>query len=136
MPPRSKTTKPSRAAQVRAWIESLTPQQAECRDTSIHHAWQASTVERAEHGFNRTLICPRCGAIKQQRLDFRGNIIPGANVHYEPGYVRPKGTGFSTKADNAAVRLHNLQRMAGPEPNGTGKRGSRRRNNGSDSEAG
>lgn len=81
-----------------------TDEQLWCRD--VQHSWAPHTAHREEGGFVRTLICTRCGALKNQHLSQDGYILRTSMV-YPVGYVRP-GEGRMTREQRAELRVRNL----------------------------
>lgn len=80
------------------------PEYLVCRD--LQHAWKPLTAKKVASGYVRTLRCSRCGAIKDQTLDWAG-YITGSTMSYPHGYLR-EGEGRLTKDDRAELRLGNL----------------------------
>jgi len=75
-----------------------------CRD--LQHSWSPHTARREVDGFVRTLMCTRCGSMKDQRLDRDGYIVKTSMVYAE-GYLRP-GEGRLTRDERATLRVRNL----------------------------
>lgn len=82
-----------------------TDEQLWCRD--VQHSWGPYTARREEGGYVRTLICGRCGALKDQHLDSEGYILRSSMV-YPQGYLRP-GEGRLTRGERAELRVRNLK---------------------------
>lgn len=91
------------------WLDNLSDGQLLCRDTAIHHSWLPSHAQREDYGFSRSLVCERCQAVKVQKLDRNGYVI-GTRMVYPVGYLRPAGTGYASKEDNARIRKENMNR--------------------------
>lgn len=84
------------------WESALPDNFIACRD--FHHAWKPVTAKKINTGYERHLICARCGVVKIQQLDNFGYLIR-TKFGYVEGYQRPEGAGRMTKEDNARIRL-------------------------------
>jgi len=81
-----------------------TDEQLLCRD--LQHSWTPHTAKRLEEEIIRTLMCERCGSLKDQHLSMDGYIMRSSMI-YPMGYVRP-GEGRMTREERAALRVRNL----------------------------
>lgn len=94
----------------KGWQKSLSNDTLLCRDTALHHAWTMTTAHRIKGGFERVFSCPRCKTTKYQELDLSGTILR-TRMKYPEGYLKPKGSGRSTAADNAGLRAEIMRRL-------------------------
>ena len=89
--------------QLKTWLSEQDRTNLICRD--LAHAWLPCTARKIKGGgFERTLICDRCSAIKAQVLDKHAAVLK-SSMKYAVGYTRPKGAGRLTAEDRAALRL-------------------------------
>lgn len=81
-----------------------------CRE--LGHQWRPwdARWEANEQVWLRSLRCPRCFTVREQRLDDRGNILSGTYT-YPDGYLH---VGFGRIAGEArgVLRLESVTRLA------------------------
>lgn len=55
-------------------------------------------------------MCDRCDAEKVQELDLTGTVLK-TRMSYPDGYLKPKGSGRATSAENADMRAELMRRL-------------------------
>jgi len=83
-------------------LKKAKPEYLMCRD--LRHPWQPYDAHRdgKRRTITRTLVCPRCGTLRHDVLDFSGYVV-SQRYEYPEGY-QLKG-GSMTAGDRAMMRI-------------------------------
>jgi hypothetical protein len=95
---------------LKSWADSLPDEFIECRDTAIGHDWHSVTGYRDGPELVEVIQCGRCKTEKERRMTTSGVRKNGKSSHYDPSYLRPKGSGHISAGENAVMRMAAFER--------------------------
>lgn len=93
--------------EVRKFIKNQPVEYLLCRERN--HPWDDDSAKRVRGGYERVLICPRCGAKKHQKLDRRCHVISD-HIEYPEGYLNEGGGRIDTDGRDL-IRMTNVKRQ-------------------------
>lgn len=111
---RRRTTRRYRDREIQEWTDRFPTPILECRE--LQHAWKQSYVQPAlDGGWDRVLVCTRCGTHKRQILDADGYLIASVKYTYVDGYLlrREESVGRLDAGDRASLRIAAIRRSRG-----------------------